>query len=212
MIELKFTFEDADELLRQMRKLVAAQIEITVPEQVNSYVGAEISASEGYGASITPVPPFETPEETAEKAKRKRRTKAEIAADEAAEAAAKARQGESVADTAEPESPSTEAQSSPTAGGTAETAFPSDDSDEENFEAARDNWKASDFAAYKDKYPSAEPDAGTFMRVLLQRVVDKIGMDAAREFMVGFGYGRVSEIPKDRRDDFYAAVIKIISA
>lgn len=201
MIELKFTFPDALSMLEALRTM--ANFDYTGAQSPGGYSDDYDSVKTAKDDPNAEAP--DTTEETAEKAKRKRRTKAEIAADEAAEAA-KASAGEPGLGSAEI--------AGITVGEEVLSPVPdaSDDPKAVDFESARAEWETDAFPAYQGKYPSAEPDAGTFMRVLLQKVVDKIGMDAAREFMVVFGYGRVSEIPADRRDAFYAAVVSEISA
>ena len=200
-IKIELEFETAWEARQALRELLGVEVTgLTAHYDPGAYFG---NATEDNYDSVKETkddPNLRAPEPTAEEpAKRKRRTKAEIAADE--EAARKAAEGKS------------SSVSVGTATDTIETnnaALSDAQSDEEaaplDFEAARAAWEAADFPAYQAKFPSAAPDAPTFLRVLLQRVVDKIGMDAAREFMVTFGYGRVSEIPADKRDDFYDAV------
>ena len=63
---------------------------------------------------------------------------------------------------------------------------------------------ATAYAAYKEANP--DKDEGAFLRAELQKLVDKIGMDAAREFMVANGYGAVSKIKPEERTAFLTAV------
>jgi len=200
-IRIELNFETAREMRKAMYDLLGPVVErILSSENVTEDNYDSVKESPEDPNRGAPEPANDN-----EPAKRKRRTKAEIAADE--EAARKAAEGKS------------SSVSVGTATDTIETnnaALSDAQSDEEaaplDFEAARAAWEAADFPAYQAKFPSAAPDAPTFLRVLLQRVVDKIGMDAAREFMVAFGYGRVSEIPADRRDDFYDAVCGVFES
>jgi len=63
---------------------------------------------------------------------------------------------------------------------------------------------ATAYAAYKGANP--DKDEGAFLRAELQKLVDKIGMDAAREFMVANKYGAVSKIKPEERTAFLTAV------
>jgi len=63
---------------------------------------------------------------------------------------------------------------------------------------------ATAYAPYKEANP--DKDEGAFLRAELQKLVDRIGMDAAREFMVANGYGAVSKIKPEERTAFLTAV------
>jgi hypothetical protein len=67
---------------------------------------------------------------------------------------------------------------------------------------------AVDFATAYARYREANPDKDerAFLRAELQKLVDKSGMDAAREFMVANGYGAVSKIKPEERTAFLTAV------
>jgi hypothetical protein len=201
MIRLELEFATTEEFLDALGKLhhVGSGPCLKTPLSAPIDAGATCELAEDAVSTRT--------EETVVAEKRKRRTKAEIAADEAAEALRNAQAGEP-----KETSSSAPAEEISPDDSSADADWPDGENEPADFESARTNWEADAFPAYKAKYPSAEPDAGTFMRVLLQKIVDKIGMDKAREFMVGFGYGRVSEIPADKRDDFFVAVNGVLGA
>jgi len=209
-IEIKVYGTTADEALAELKTFSAGLIGGTALTPA-THVGVDL----GYAESAQPEDrqEGETEEQHGERVKRKRRTKAEMEAARAAEA------NEAHAELVvgvDQGAGDIEVKPTPAIGGGqlvgAEDPFPP--SEPEVHHIVYPPMKPAvflttvDFATAYAPYKEANPDKdeGAFLRAELQKLVDRIGMDAAREFMVANGYGAVSKIKPEERTAFLTAV------
>jgi hypothetical protein len=201
-IEIKVYGTTADEALAELKTFSAGLIGGTFLTPAKNAGGDLL----GYAEAVQPEDrqEGETEEQHGER-KRKRRTKAEMEAARAAEAneahaeltpVVGVDQGAGDIDVVELTPAAEEGRLTG-----AEDPFPLSDE-------LRTAPAAVDFATAYAPYKEANPDKdeGAFLRAELQKLVDKSGMDAAREFMVANGYGAVSKIKPEERTAFLTAV------
>jgi len=179
MINVSFNCVSAKDFLEEITVLLSG-LKLQSSEGISSQ---ETAAGAREGAHSTSIPDFEavveeipSGETEAQKTKRKRRTKIEM----------EAARGESQLPAEEDVEKSV----------LKEVSVQSEDAPpaKKLFEARFTEWTSEDFKGYAGPHPEAEPTPSSFMRDLLQKLVDKNGMDSAREFLVGLGMGSVGKI------------------
>ena len=209
-IEIRIIGLSADEALTELKTFSAGLLGGTALTPA-THVGVDLGYAEAVQTEDRQE--GETEEQHGERVKRKRRTKAEMEAARAAEAneahaeltpepVVGADQG---ADDVEVNLPPLAEEGRLTG---AEDPFPPSADLKAGATSLTDTLLAVDFGHVFGIYKEANPDKdeGAFLRAELQKLVDKIGMDAAREFMVANGYGVVSKIKPEERTAFLTAV------
>lgn len=214
-IEIKVFGTTADEALTELKTFLAGLLGGTAlagkVELINTPKGADPRLTNWLENQTEDRQEGETEEQHGEeRVKRKRRTKAEMRAAEANEAHTELTP-EPVVGVDQGAGDIEVKQTLVTEEGRltgAEDPFPPSVDLKAGATSLTDTLLAVDFAPAYASYKEANPDKdeGAFLRAELQKLVDKIGMDAAREFMVANGYGAVSKIKIEERTAFLTAV------